>query len=69
MGKLGNLFKAVTFGGALGFIAGLLFAPQKGEDSRQQLQDAVEKGKVKFNELKGKMGGGCCGGDSDCCKD
>ncbi|MCU0641528.1 MAG: YtxH domain-containing protein [Candidatus Margulisbacteria bacterium] len=69
MGKLGNFVKTLTVGGALGFVAGLLFAPQKGEDSRKQLQDAVEKGKVKFTELKDKMGGSCCGGDPDCCKD
>lgn len=69
MGKIGGFLKTVTLGGLLGLVAGLLFAPQKGEDSRKQLQDAVEKGKDKFQEIKGKMGGGCCGGDSDCCKD
>ncbi|MFA5114133.1 MAG: YtxH domain-containing protein [Candidatus Margulisiibacteriota bacterium] len=68
MGKMGGFLKTVTLGGLLGLVAGLLFAPQKGEDSRKQLQDAVEKGKDKFQEIKGKMGG-CCGGDSDCCKD
>jgi gas vesicle protein len=70
MGKLGGFVKTVTLGGLLGFIAGLFFAPQKGEESRKQLQDAVEKGKEKFKEIKGQIGGGCCsGGDSDCCKD
>ncbi|MFA6431688.1 MAG: YtxH domain-containing protein [Candidatus Margulisiibacteriota bacterium] len=50
-----RLLKTITFGGILGFIAGILFAPQKGEESRKQLKDAVEKGKSKIEEIKNEM--------------
>jgi len=49
---MGRIFKTLTFGGIVGFIIGLLFAPQKGEESRKKLQESVEKGKEKFKELK-----------------
>jgi len=49
---MGKFFKTMTLGGLLGFFAGLLFAPQKGDETRKKLQDAIEKGKVKFNEIK-----------------
>jgi len=45
---LRNLFT----GGVIGFVIGLLFAPFKGEETRKKVQDAVEKGKEKFNEIK-----------------
>lgn len=49
---MGRIFKSLTFGGIVGFIIGLLFAPQKGEETRKKLQESVEKGKEKFKELK-----------------
>ena len=49
---MGKIMKGLTIGGIIGFVAGMLFAPQKGEDSRKQLQDAVEKGKEKLRSLK-----------------
>ena len=49
---MGKILKSLTLGGIIGFVAGLLFAPQKGEESRQKLQEAVEKGKEKFQEIK-----------------
>jgi len=49
-----RIFRTLTFGGAIGFILGLLFAPKKGEETRRQLQDSIEKGKGKFEELKGE---------------
>ena len=52
MGKIGKFVKTLTLGGIVGFVAGLLFAPSKGEETRSKLQDAIEKGKEKFNELK-----------------
>jgi len=55
MSKIGKVFKAVTIGGLLGFVAGLLFAPKKGEETRQQLQEALEKGKEKLNEIKEEL--------------
>ncbi|MFH1387261.1 MAG: YtxH domain-containing protein [bacterium] len=61
---MGKIMKSLTIGGLVGFVAGLLFAPQKGEENRQKLKEAVEKGKEKFNELKdeiNKKGKDCCG--------
>ncbi len=52
MGKIGKFLKTVTLGGIIGFVAGMLFAPDKGEGTRKKLQDAIEKGKEKFKELK-----------------
>lgn len=49
---MGRVFKSLTLGGIIGFIIGLLFAPQKGEETRKKLQDSIEKGKGKFEELK-----------------
>ena len=49
---MGRIFKSLTLGGIIGFIMGLLFAPKKGEETRKQLQDQIEKGKEKFQELK-----------------
>ncbi|MFH1541769.1 MAG: YtxH domain-containing protein [bacterium] len=55
----------VFFLGIIGFVAGILLAPWKGEESRKKVQDAVEKGKAKFEEIKGQ----CCGGSGDdCCE-
>jgi len=52
MGKMGGFFKTITIGGIIGFVAGLLFAPSKGEETRGKLRDALEKGKEKFKEIK-----------------
>ena len=49
---MGKFLRNITIGGIFGLIAGMLFAPSKGEDTRKKLQDAIEKGKEKFNELK-----------------
>ena len=49
---MGRFFKSLTLGGIIGFIIGLLFAPQKGEETRKKLQESIEKGKGKFQELK-----------------
>lgn len=69
MGKIKGLLKTLSLGGLLGLVAGLLFAPQKGEDSRKKLREAIEKGKEKFQELKEGFNKGsgegpnppCCG--------
>ncbi len=55
MGR-GRLLKTLMLGGIVGFIGGLLFAPQKGEKTREQLKDALDKGKTKFDELKEEYG-------------
>jgi gas vesicle protein len=49
---MGKIMKSLTIGGLIGFVAGLLFAPTKGEETRKKLQDSLEKGKAKFQELK-----------------
>ena len=56
MGKIGRLLKVLTLGGIVGFIGGLLVAPQKGEQTREKLKDALDKGKSKFDELKEELG-------------
>ncbi|MBI5400115.1 YtxH domain-containing protein [Candidatus Saganbacteria bacterium] len=52
---MGKIMKSLTIGGIIGFIAGLLFAPKKGEETRQKLQETLEKGKGKFQELKDEI--------------
>ncbi|MBU0671984.1 MAG: YtxH domain-containing protein [Candidatus Margulisbacteria bacterium] len=49
---MGRIFKSLTIGSIIGFVMGLLFAPQKGEETRKKLQESIEKGKGKFTELK-----------------
>ena len=49
---MARFFRTITLGGIVGFIMGLLFAPKKGEETRKELQDSIEKGKEKFEELK-----------------
>lgn len=61
-----KLLKGILGFGVVGFILGLLFAPEKGDETRKKVAEAIEKGKEKFNEVKSK----CCSGDDDnCCKD
>jgi len=49
---MGKLTKTLTFGAIVGFVAGLLFAPGKGEESRKKVTEVIEKGKEKIEELK-----------------
>jgi len=49
---MGKIMKSLTIGGILGFVAGLLFAPGKGEETRKKVQEAMDKGKDKFKEIK-----------------
>jgi len=49
---MGKIMKSLTIGGIIGFVAGLLFAPSKGDETRKKVQEAMEKGKEKFNEIK-----------------
>ena len=49
---MGRIMKSLTIGGIIGFIVGLLFAPKKGEETRKNLQESIEKGKSRFQELK-----------------
>ncbi len=47
-----RLLKVLTLGGLFGFIAGLIFAPEKGEETRKKLSSFLEKGKEKVSEIK-----------------
>ncbi len=49
---MGRIFKTLTLGGIIGFVMGLLFAPQKGEETRKKVKESLDKGKEKINELK-----------------
>lgn len=45
------------FAGALiGLVAGLMLAPEKGEDMRKDVADTAQKWKRKLNRLAGKAG-------------
>jgi len=52
---MGRIFKSLTIGGIVGLVMGLLFAPQKGEETRKKVNEALEKGKQKFNEIKDEI--------------
>jgi gas vesicle protein len=49
---MGKLARGITFGAIVGFIAGLLLAPEKGEETRKKAQEALEKGKEQINKIK-----------------
>ena len=52
---MGKLLKSLTLGGIIGFVAGLLFAPEKGEETRKKVNEVLEKGKKKITELKDEI--------------
>jgi gas vesicle protein len=52
---MGKISKGLTIGAIIGFFAGLLLAPEKGEETRKKVQDAIEKGKDKLNEIKSSL--------------
>jgi gas vesicle protein len=47
-----RLFKILTLGGLLGFIVGLVIAPEKGEETRKKLSSFLDKGKENISKLK-----------------
>src|ERR1043165_7906702 len=51
--KNNSMNKFLT-GALLGLVAGLLIAPQKGEELREDLADTADKWKDKFNRLVGR---------------
>ena len=55
---MGKIMRGLTLGGIVGFIAGMLFAPQKGEETRKKVQEIIEKGKEKLKEIKGEFSKG-----------
>jgi|SRR6476620_474478 len=52
MSRSGNTFLALIAGGAIGAIAGILYAPEKGSVTRQNLKDGIDEAK---NNLKSKL--------------
>ncbi len=63
MNNTGKIITAVAAGAAAGAILGILFAPAKGSETRQKLndqgkkiansvKDKLEKGKERMNDLK-----------------
>ncbi|MEQ9285898.1 MAG: YtxH domain-containing protein [Cyclobacteriaceae bacterium] len=51
MGKKSNTFLAFLTGAATGAVLGLLFAPDKGENTRDKLSYQLDKYKKKLDEL------------------
>jgi gas vesicle protein len=49
---MGKITKSLTIGAILGFLGGLLFAPQKGDETRKKVKEMVDQGKGKLEELK-----------------
>jgi len=43
-------------GALIGLVAGLLLAPEKGEDMREELAETAQKWKKKLERLAGKVG-------------
>ena len=63
MNNTGKILSALVVVAAVGAIGGILFAPQKGSETRRkineqgkkiadELKDKFRKGKKKFNEMK-----------------
>jgi gas vesicle protein len=66
MNSTGKILTALVAGAALGVVAGILFAPDKGSETRKKLKEKGRKlkkdmkekfreGKEKFEEMSGKM--------------
>lgn len=51
---MGRWMKGLFAGGLMGLVAGVLFAPQKGEETRKKLQEAVDKAKKAGEGVKEK---------------
>jgi gas vesicle protein len=51
--RYGHFFKGLLFGGFLGGLAGLLFAPRSGKELRGDIRETGEK---TFEEAKGVLG-------------
>ncbi|MFA4858492.1 MAG: YtxH domain-containing protein [Candidatus Margulisiibacteriota bacterium] len=51
---MGKWLKGVFAGGLIGLVAGLLYAPRKGEDTRKKLQETLEKARKAGADIKGK---------------
>ncbi len=52
---LKKLFRGLFLGGIAGFIGGLLFAPQKGEKTREQLKKNLDKARSEGETIVNKI--------------
>ena len=56
--KCGHFFKGLLFGGFLGGLAGLLFAPKSGRELREELKkqgsEAFDEAKEFYSDARGK---------------
>jgi gas vesicle protein len=59
MNSNGKVLAALVLGAAVGAVLGILFAPDKGSETRKKINEEGKKMsdtiKNKFNEMKGKM--------------
>lgn len=57
--KLGKILVGITSGAAVGALAGILFAPKKGADTRKEISDKsndyVNGAKDKFGDVKNSL--------------
>ena len=52
---MGRGLKGLFTGGLLGFALGLLFAPQKGDETRKTVKEVIDAAKGKVDEFKNKI--------------
>ena len=52
--QTGNVILGTLIGAAVGLAAGILLAPAKGSDTRQQLSDKTDELKNSLNDVAGK---------------
>lgn len=56
----GSFFSGLVIGGAIGVIAGVLFAPKSGRDFREGLmtdnEDIINKAKSELNKMRNELG-------------
>lgn len=50
-----TLFAGAVIGGAMGFAAGILLAPEKGEDTRKKVKNAIDDLTEDFSEKVDEM--------------
>jgi gas vesicle protein len=51
----GNFFSGLLVGALIGLAVGFLYAPQSGEETREQLVEKAKKAKEKAEELAQKV--------------
>ena len=54
-GKFKRFLTGATWGGIAGVIVGVLFAPKKGEETREEVKTSIDKLKGGADKTKGKL--------------